>query len=82
MKDTDIIAELRGVGKRFRTVEALRAVDLSIRRGEALAPLGPNGAGKITAARILLGLIRPDTGIARVCGLDPAGQEARIRLGR
>ena len=81
MKDTNIIAELRGVGKRFGTVVALRAVDLTVRRGELVALLGPNGAGKTTAVRILLGLIRPDMGIARVCGLDPASQEARLRRG-
>ena len=53
---------LRGVGKRFGAVEALRGVDLDLAPGGALAVLGPNGAGKSTLLRIIAGLSRPTSG--------------------
>jgi len=58
--------ELRGLEKSFKTpngiVEAVRGVDISIRRGEIVALLGPNGAGKSTLLAILSTLVRPTTG--------------------
>jgi ABC-2 type transport system ATP-binding protein len=46
-------------------------VDLTVRAGDIYGFLGPNGAGKTTAMRILLGLLRPDSGSARLFGRDP-----------
>jgi ABC-2 type transport system ATP-binding protein len=62
--------ELRGVCKRYGKVEALRGVDLTVRRGEKFALLGPNGAGKTTLFSILATLRAPSAGEARVLGLD------------
>jgi len=59
------LAELQGVTKRFGKINALDRLDLQVRPGELLALLGPNGAGKTTAISILLGLQRPDSGVAR-----------------
>jgi ABC-2 type transport system ATP-binding protein len=73
--------ELRGVTRRYGSVEALRGVDLSVRRGEILAILGPNGAGKTTAIGLLLGLRRPTSGEVRVFGGDPEAPETRSRVG-
>ncbi len=75
------VAELRGVTKRYGLVEALRGVDLVIQPGELVALLGPNGAGKTTAVRVLLGLVAPSSGQARVFGKDPASQEAKLQRG-
>ena len=75
------VAELRGVHKRYREVEALRGVDLDIQPGELVALLGPNGAGKTTAVRVLLGLRRPDAGSARLFGRDPALPATRRLVG-
>ncbi|HTQ56798.1 MAG TPA: ABC transporter ATP-binding protein [Bryobacteraceae bacterium] len=61
------LAELRCVSKRFGKLVALDRLDLEVRSGELLAVLGPNGAGKTTAVSILLGLLRPDSGEARLC---------------
>ena len=57
-----VIAELRGVTKRYGAVTALDGINLEICRGQLLALLGPNGAGKTTAVRLLLGLARPNSG--------------------
>jgi ABC-2 type transport system ATP-binding protein len=75
------VAELRGVTKRYGTIEALRGIDLKIERGELVAVLGPNGAGKTTAVRILLGLAKADSGTATVFGFPPSSQEAKLRRG-
>jgi ABC-2 type transport system ATP-binding protein len=80
-RDPPPVVELRGVSKRFRSTEALRDVDLELRAGEVVALLGANGAGKTTAISILLGLRRPDSGVARLFGLDPRLPAARRRIG-
>ena len=75
--------EVRGVTKRFGTLQALDRVDLAIAEGEFFALLGPNGAGKTTLISILAGLSRADDGEARVMGYNVAVdyREARRSLG-
>ncbi len=68
-QDTALITQ--GLTKSYGPVQALRGVDLEVRRGEIFGFLGPNGAGKTTTIRCLLDLIRPDGGTARVLGIDP-----------
>jgi ABC-2 type transport system ATP-binding protein len=62
--------------KRFRGFAAVRDVSLSVEHGEIYGFLGLNGAGKTTTIRMLLGLIRPSTGCARICG-EPVGAGGR-----
>ncbi|GII33930.1 ABC transporter ATP-binding protein [Planotetraspora mira] len=57
--------------KTFGPTRALDGLDLSVRTGEVHGFLGPNGAGKSTTIRILLGLLRADSGSARLLGGDP-----------
>jgi ABC-2 type transport system ATP-binding protein len=66
----DLAVEVRSLVKSYGARPALRGIDLDIRRGETFGYLGPNGAGKTTTLRILLGLLRPTSGSARVLGLD------------
>lgn len=67
----DDVVAVRGLVKTFGSFRALDAFDLTVRAGEVHGFLGPNGAGKSTAIRCLLGLLRHDSGTARVLGLDP-----------
>jgi ABC-2 type transport system ATP-binding protein len=60
-----------GLVKTFGSVRALDGLDLSVATGEVHGFLGPNGAGKSTTIRVLLGLLRADTGDARLLGGDP-----------
>jgi ABC-2 type transport system ATP-binding protein len=62
--------KVRGVHKRYGTVEALRGVDLEVGPGEICALVGPNGAGKTSLVSIVAGLRRPDEGDVEVGGLD------------
>ncbi len=64
----DEILTLRGISKRFPGVNALRAVDLSLRAGEVMALIGENGAGKSTLVKILTGIYAPDQGVIRMAG--------------
>ncbi|MGO4590387.1 ABC transporter ATP-binding protein [Paenarthrobacter sp. 2TAF44] len=57
--------------KTFGRTRALDGLDLQVGEGEVHGFLGPNGAGKSTTLRVLLGLMRPSSGTARVFGLDP-----------
>jgi ABC-2 type transport system ATP-binding protein len=63
--------EARGLVKRYGELTAVDRVDLTVEAGSVYGYLGPNGAGKTTSLRILLGLIRPDAGVARLFGRDP-----------
>lgn len=60
-----------------RRVEALRGVDLTIRRGEIVAYAGPNGAGKSTTIKLLSGLLAPAAGSVRALGMDPVRDRVR-----
>ncbi|WP_330230744.1 ABC transporter ATP-binding protein [Nocardia sp. NBC_00508] len=62
---------ITGLTKSFGTVRALDGLDLSVRTGEIHGFLGPNGSGKTTTIRILLGLLRADSGTVRMLGGDP-----------
>ena len=70
---------VRGLRKSYGELEALRGVDLTVRRGEVLALLGPNGAGKTTLVEILEGHRRADAGEVSVLGHDPGRRERAFR---
>jgi ABC-2 type transport system ATP-binding protein len=74
-------AELSGVRKRFGKTVALDGLDLQVRAGELFSVLGPNGAGKSTAISLLLGLLKPDAGAARLFGMSPFRIEPRRQVG-
>ena len=76
-----IVASLENVNKNYGSVRALHGVDFRVRAGQVVALLGPNGAGKTTAVKLLLGLMQPNSGRARVFGGDPTNPENRMRTG-
>lgn len=73
----------RGLTKSYGDTLALDDLDLEVRSGEVFGFLGPNGAGKTTTIRLLLDVLRPDSGSASVLGFDPQaeGVEMRRRVG-
>ena len=82
-----IAAETVGLTKRYpltwkrKVLVALDHLDLQIKAGEVFGLLGPNGSGKSTTIKLLLGLIVPSEGEARIFGLPPESLEARRRVG-
>jgi lipooligosaccharide transport system ATP-binding protein len=73
----------RGLTKAYGSVQAVRGIDLDVRRGEAFGFLGPNGAGKSSTMRMVGAVSPPSGGELRIFGLDPAvdGPRIRARLG-
>ncbi|MEU8619099.1 ABC transporter ATP-binding protein [Streptomyces sp. NPDC048623] len=70
--------ELSGLSKRYGPVVGIESLSLAVDAGEVFGFLGPNGAGKTTTLRCLAGLLRPTAGSARVLGLDPVADHARL----
>ena len=82
-EDSTPVISIRSLRKSYGDVEAVRGIELEVRRGEVFAFLGPNGAGKTTTTEILEGYRRRDAGEVSVLGEDPerAGREWRERIG-
>ena len=68
------------LARRFKETEALCGLDLQVPEGAVYLLVGPNGAGKTTTLRILMNLLKADSGTARVFSLEP-GPEVRARTG-
>ena len=79
--ETQPVAVLDRVTKKYGNVIALDGLSLALHPGEIVALLGPNGAGKSTAVRLLLGLSSPTAGTARIFNRDPCDAETRTRIG-
>ena len=71
--------EVHDVRKKFGAVQALGGVGFSARNGQITALLGPNGAGKTTLLRLLVGLLKRDTGTIRIDGVDPEQDPMTVR---
>jgi len=71
MTSPEKVIAIEGLVKRFGSFTALDGVDLDVHRGEVHGFLGPNGAGKSTTIRVLLGLLRADSGHVTLLGGDP-----------
>jgi ABC-2 type transport system ATP-binding protein len=81
--ENEIAVQVQGLTKKFGDFTAVEGVNFQVQRGEIFGFLGPNGAGKTTTIRMLLGLIKPTGGTARVLGYDVRGDVRlmRARLG-
>jgi ABC-2 type transport system ATP-binding protein len=81
--ERSMAVQLRGLTKRFESLEAVAGLDLDVPRGRFFGLVGPNGAGKTTTLAMVTGLLRPDAGHARVDGVDVWAEPlvARARMG-
>lgn len=79
---SESVLEISGLSKTYgagkKQTLALNRLDLKVHRGEIFGYLGPNGAGKTTTIRLLLDLIRPSSGSARIFGLDTRADSVEI----
>jgi ABC-2 type transport system ATP-binding protein len=78
MSDDIAMVELQGTTRSFGDLMAVNGITLSVSRGEMFGIIGPDGAGKTTVLRVVLGLLRADSGRVLTCGLDPLRQRAEL----
>jgi ABC-2 type transport system ATP-binding protein len=79
-KQEGLFGSLKGLWKReYKTIEAVRSIDLTVEQGEFVAFLGPNGAGKTTTLKLLSGVIFPTAGQATVMGFTPWKRDNEYR---
>jgi len=71
--------QAEGLTRQFGSVTAVAGIDLLVEPGEVFAFLGPNGAGKTTSIRMLVTLLRPTAGWARVAGFDVVAEADQVR---
>ena len=71
--------EVRGLTRRFGAFTTVDSITFDVRAGEVFGFLGANGAGKTTAIRMLIGLLAPSSGEARVAGFDVLTQSEAVR---
>ena len=85
--DSDVVIETRNLGKIYRDfwgrrkVQALKALDIEVKRGEIFGLLGPNGSGKSTTIKLIQGLLFPTSGRAFVLGKDARDVGKNERIG-
>jgi ABC-2 type transport system ATP-binding protein len=79
VSDTAPAIEVRALTKRYGEYEAVRGIDITVRRGEVFGLLGPNGAGKTTTVEILEGYRERSGGEVSVLGHDPARRSLELR---
>jgi len=79
---TDFIIETSQLKKSFKSQPALRGLDLRVPAGSIFGFLGRNGAGKTTTLKILMGMLRPDGGAARVFGIPVTNADRSIEIRR
>jgi len=76
------VASIREISKSYGSVQAVDGLSLEVEEGAVMGLIGPNGAGKTTTIKVLLGLLRPDSGAVEVFGEDPwDNPRTRTRVG-
>ena len=79
---TDLIIETSQLTKSFQGRPVLRGLDLRVPKGSIFGFLGRNGAGKTTTIKMLMGLLRADSGAARVFGIPVSNADQAIEIRR
>jgi ABC-2 type transport system ATP-binding protein len=74
----DPVIEVKNVWKSFKTVQAVKGIDLKIPKGQFVALLGPNGAGKTTLVEMIEGIQKPDKGEITIMGKKWKGNEDEL----
>ncbi len=75
----EYVIDTHGLSKTYRSVNALKALNLQVAKNSIFGFLGPNGAGKTTTIKLLLGLIQPTAGSASIFGLNSVRDSVAIR---
>ena len=79
METNSVVIEIKDLHRRYGKLEAVNGLTLNVRAGKCYGFFGRNGAGKTTTIKCLLNLLRPNSGTARVFGLDPQKNEVAVK---
>src|SRR3989449_5309579 len=79
MSEPTPVIDIKGLTYAYGRGEAVHDLDLTVRAGRCYGFFGRNGAGKTTTIKCLLNLLRPQSGIVRVFGLDPRKSEVEVK---
>jgi ABC-2 type transport system ATP-binding protein len=71
--------EINNLSKNYGKLKAIKNMDLVVPKGSIYGLVGPNGAGKTTLIKVLVGSLRPSTGLTKVLGLDPLKDKWKLR---
>jgi ABC-2 type transport system ATP-binding protein len=74
----ELVVAVQGMTRRYGSLVAAEDVTFEVRRGEMFGLIGPDGAGKTTTLRVVIGLLAPNAGTVRTCGLEPVKQGALL----
>jgi len=77
-RNNQAVIEVQNVFKSFKTVQAVKGIDMTVKKGQFVALLGPNGAGKTTLVEMIEGILRPDSGEIRIMGKKWPGHEDEL----
>ncbi len=75
---SDLMIEAQSLTRHYKKLEAVRGINLAVRRGEIFGLVGPDGAGKTTTIQMLTGILTPTAGEARVAGVDVVRQADQL----
>jgi len=78
MESSEPVVALAGLTKSYGDFVAVQDLSIDVRPGERFALLGPNGAGKTTTIRMMMGILQPDIGSARILDMDCFSQRANV----
>src|ERR1017187_4057373 len=79
MNNASPVIEIKKLTRRYGKLDAVNGLSLTVRAGRCYGFFGRNGAGKTTTIKCLLNLLRPNSGEARVFGLDPQHNEVAVK---
>ena len=79
MTNSSPVVETAQLSKKFGDFTALDSLSITVGAGQILGFIGPNGAGKTTTIRILVGLLKPTGGVARIAGADCLQESRKIK---
>jgi len=79
VSSSEATVKLREVAKRYEDIVAVDYIDLDVKYGEILGILGPNGSGKTTTLKMILGLIKPDSGSVNVLGINTKDDPVAVK---
>jgi ABC-2 type transport system ATP-binding protein len=79
LRDPEVALRLESLSKSYGEIKAVKGIDVTLKRGEILGLLGPNGSGKSTTMRMILGILKPDSGGVLIYGQSESAAPVELK---